>query len=77
MLKKMLLDLYVRVIVAKKTTLIGLGIVAADVVVQDMLASSNSIVHAIAAVAGALLTFYKGQAQLPEKPAPVDITPVM
>jgi hypothetical protein len=66
LLKKIGADLYTRVFVAKKSTIVGLAISAADVVVQALLGSSNGTVHALAQGASLLLMLYKGGARLSE-----------
>ncbi len=63
MLRKIGSDLFQRVIVSKKSTLVGLAIVAADVIIQNLVASSNPTIHTIAGIAASLLVLYKGSAQ--------------
>lgn len=68
-LKKIGKNLYERVFVAKKTTLIGLIVIPAiDVVIQTLLESQNNIVHTVAAVLSMIFIAYKGQVKTPAGP---------
>lgn len=69
MFKTIVQDLYTRVFVASKSSILALAVACGDVITQDMLASSNKWVHGIAGVVSFLLLMYKGQASLPA-PAP-------
>ena len=51
--------LYQRVILSYKSTLIGIGIAAASVFVDAMVASPNKIVSIIGGVVAAVLALYK------------------
>lgn len=65
MFKEIMSDLYVRVVKAYKYTLLGIGLVAADVVVQHLASVNNPIVHAVVGLLGTVLVFYKGQYPAP------------
>jgi hypothetical protein len=67
MLKQIGSDLYQRVIVAHKTTLLGLGLIAASVLAEALAASPNKIVSVIGGLVGTGLVLYKGKA-LPPAP---------
>jgi hypothetical protein len=67
MLKAIAGSLYDRVFVAYKSTLIGLGLVAADVVVSNLqTAALPQWAHALVGVVAAVLTLYKGKASAPQ-----------
>jgi hypothetical protein len=65
MFSKIMSDLYERVILSYKLTLAGIGILAADVVVQNLAGSSNTYVHAVAGFLALVLTFAKQSVQVP------------
>jgi hypothetical protein len=67
MLKSILSALYERVFKAYKTTLLGMALVAADVIVAQLqTAPLPNWVHAVVGVVAAVLTLYKGK---PAEPA--------
>jgi hypothetical protein len=71
MIRTILSSLYSRVFVAYKTTFLGLGLVAADVLVTTLQAATlPTWAHTVVGIAASLLALYKGHA----KPAP--LTPV-
>ena len=68
MFKKILSELWTRVVLSYKSTFLGMAVVAADVVAQNLLSSSNVIVHTIAGVVAAILALYRGKAAAPAAP---------
>lgn len=73
MFKSILISLWDRVFVAYKSTLIGVALVAATVVIDSLQAAPlPSWAKAIVGVVAAILALYKGKAQAPQlvPPAP-------
>lgn len=69
-LKKLGADLKDRVFGAYKSTLFGIGLAVAGVVVDALIASPNKIVSVVGSAIGAILVLYKGKAQPALPPAP-------
>ncbi len=66
-LKGLFVTLYQRVILSYKTTLLGLGVVAAGVIVENLVHSPNKMIATIAGVAGAVLALVKDKLPAPLK----------
>lgn len=70
--KGLAVTLYQRVIRSYRTTLLGIGVVAAGVIVENLLHSPNKIVVTVASVLGAILALVKEKIPAPS----VDLKPL-
>jgi hypothetical protein len=70
-MKTILVALYTRVVLAYRSTLIGLALVAADVVVSSLqTAPLPQWVHIVVGVAASILALYKGKQAPALSPVP-------
>jgi len=65
MFKDIMKDLYERVFKAYKSTFLGLGLLALDVVVQHLMGMSNPVVHSLVGLLATVLVFYRGKYPAP------------
>ncbi len=65
MIKSILSELYTRVFLAYRSTLLGVALAAAEVIAQQLAGSNNVALHAAAGVALTLLALYRGQSAPP------------
>lgn len=69
MLKKIGLELWTRVVKAYASTLIGVALVAADVIVTNLQSATlPSWAHAVVGIVAAILALYKGKQPTPALP---------
>jgi hypothetical protein len=64
-LKKLGSDLYARVVIAKKSTFLGIAVLAGSVIADSLAASPNKIAALAGSLIGIALVAYKGKAEIP------------